>query len=168
MTAFQKMANIANILPILVIFCKEITKHFGCDIFGSINTTILLSKLAAFLCHMKRHTIETYLPVSHINNPNHFQVSSSLILPSYHCDSVIVVIMFHKSHNIRNCAFCWNSSTFCWHNFFSVNIKYYTEVDQQKFVEKIRNGNHVLYQYTMWHMKCKAGELQACSIVLKT
>jgi hypothetical protein len=19
--------------------------------------------------------------------------------------------MFHKSHNIRNCAFCWNSST---------------------------------------------------------
>jgi hypothetical protein len=24
---------IANILPILVIFCKEITKHFGCDIF---------------------------------------------------------------------------------------------------------------------------------------
>jgi hypothetical protein len=29
----SKMANIANILPILVIFCKEITKHFGCDIF---------------------------------------------------------------------------------------------------------------------------------------
>jgi hypothetical protein len=32
MTAYQKMVNIANILPILVIFCKEITKHFGCDI----------------------------------------------------------------------------------------------------------------------------------------
>jgi hypothetical protein len=62
------------------------------------------------------------LPVSHINYPNHFQVSRSLILPSYHCDSVIVIIM------CRNCAFCWNSSTFCWHNFFSVNIKrLYTE-----------------------------------------
>jgi hypothetical protein len=71
------------------------------------------------------------LPVSHINYPNHFQVSTSLILPSYHCDSVIVVIM------CRNCAFCWNYSTFCWHNFFSVNIKRCTEVDQQKFVEKI-------------------------------
>jgi hypothetical protein len=33
MTAYQKIANIANILPILVIFCKEITKHFGCDMF---------------------------------------------------------------------------------------------------------------------------------------
>jgi hypothetical protein len=33
MTAYPKMANIANILPSLVIFCKEITKHFGCDIF---------------------------------------------------------------------------------------------------------------------------------------
>ena len=30
---YPKMANIANILPIVVIFCKEITKHFGCDIF---------------------------------------------------------------------------------------------------------------------------------------
>jgi hypothetical protein len=76
--------------------------------------------------------------------------------------------MFHKSHSIRNCAFCWNSSTFCWHNFFSVNIKHYTEVDQQKFGKKIRNGNHVLYHYTMCYMKCKAGELRACSIVLKT
>ena len=33
MTAYPKMANIANILPVLVMFCKEITKHFGCDIF---------------------------------------------------------------------------------------------------------------------------------------
>jgi hypothetical protein len=76
--------------------------------------------------------------------------------------------MFHKSNSIRNCAFCWNPSTFCWHNFFSVNIKRYTEFDQQKFVEKIRDGSHVLYQYTMCYMKCKAGELRACSIVLKT
>jgi hypothetical protein len=76
--------------------------------------------------------------------------------------------MFHKSHSIRNCAFCWNSSTFFWHNLFSVNIKRYTKFDQQKFVEKIRNGNHVLHQYTMCHMKSKAGELRACSIVLKT
>jgi hypothetical protein len=108
------------------------------------------------------------LPVSHINYPNSFQVSTSLILPSYHCDSVIVVIMFHKLNSIRNCAFCWNSSTFCWRNFFSVNIKRYTEVDQQKFVQKIRNCRHVLYQYTMCYMKCKAGEQRRCSIVLKT
>jgi hypothetical protein len=85
-------------------------------------------------------------------------------MASYHCDSVIVVIMFHKSDSIRNCAFCWNSSTFCWHNFFSVNIKRYTEVYQQKFVEKIRIGSHVLYQYTMCYMKCKAGELRAPSL----
>jgi hypothetical protein len=32
-TAYPKMADIANILPIFFIFCKEITKHFGCDIF---------------------------------------------------------------------------------------------------------------------------------------
>ena len=31
--AYSKMANIDNILPILVIFCKGVTKHFGCDIF---------------------------------------------------------------------------------------------------------------------------------------
>jgi hypothetical protein len=72
--------------------------------------------------------------------------------------------MFHYSHSIHNFAFCWNSSTFCWHNFFSVNIKCYTEVDQQKFVEKIRNGSHVLYQYTMCYMKCKAGELRDTSL----
>jgi hypothetical protein len=29
----SKMANLDNILPILVIFCKEITKHLRCDIF---------------------------------------------------------------------------------------------------------------------------------------
>ena len=75
-------------LPILVILCKEIKKHFGCDIFGwhlhskdillcygipqmSINTTIFLYKLA-FLYHMKRYTTETYLS-PHINNSNHFQ-----------------------------------------------------------------------------------------------
>jgi hypothetical protein len=72
--------------------------------------------------------------------------------------------MFHKSYNIRNCAYCWNSSTFCRDNYFSVNIKRYTEADQQKFAEKIRNGSHVLYLYTMRYMKCKAGELRATSL----
>ena len=79
----------------------------------SINTTILLSKLAV-LCHMKRHTTETYTCLSYkqsksfssfnitdLNKLNNFE-----ILPSYHCDSVIVVIIFNKWHNIRNCAFC--------------------------------------------------------------
>ena len=37
-------------------------------------------------------------------------------------------------------------------------------VDQQKFVEKIRNGSHVLYQYTVCYMKCKASELRATSL----
>jgi hypothetical protein len=81
-------------------------------------------------------------------------------------NSVIVVIM------CRNCAFCWNSNTFCRHTFCSVNIKrLYTEVDKSrptKVCRKIRNGSHVLYQYTMCYMKCKAGELRACSIILKT
>ena len=31
--SFDEDLSIANILTILVIFCKEITKHFGCDIF---------------------------------------------------------------------------------------------------------------------------------------
>jgi hypothetical protein len=130
----------------------------------SINTTILLSKLE-FLYHMKRHKTETTcLSYKQSKSFSSFNITD---LPSYHCDSVIVVIMFHKSHNIRNCAFCWNSSPFSWHNVFSINIKHYTEVNQQKFVEKIRNGNHVLYQYTMCYMKCKTDELRACSIVLK-
>jgi hypothetical protein len=63
MTAYPKMANIyiANILPILVIFCKEIKNILDVIFLGllhskdillcysisqmSINTTILLSKL---------------------------------------------------------------------------------------------------------------------------
>jgi hypothetical protein len=95
------------------------------------------------------------------------------MLPSYHCDSVIVVIMFHKFNSICNCAFCWNSSTFCWNNFFSVNIKRYTEVDQwadqQKFVEKIRNGSHVYTNLlcVTWSVR-QVSELRARSIVLKT
>jgi hypothetical protein len=51
--------------------------------------------------------------------------------------------MFHKSHNIPNCVFCWNHSSFCWHNFLSTNrihVDLNSEVDQQKFVEKIRNA----------------------------
>jgi hypothetical protein len=87
----------------------------------------------------------------HINNSNNFQHHWFHL---HHYDTVIVVIMFHKSHNIRNCAFWWNSSSFCWHNFFSVNEKYWPEVDEQKFVENIRNGDHVF--------------IPICSIVLKT
>ena len=83
------MANIANILPILVIYVlKEIKKTILDVIFlgllhskdillcygipqMSINTTIFLYMLV-FLYHMKRHTTETDLS-PHINNPNHFQ-----------------------------------------------------------------------------------------------
>ena len=32
------------------------------------------------------------------------------------------------------------------------------------FVEKIQNSSHVLYQYTMCYMKCKAGELRATNM----
>ena len=82
------MANIVNILPILVILCKEIKKHFGCDTFGSFTFkrhTFMLwhtsdvhkhhhfsLQALQFLYHMKRHTTETGLS-PHINNPNHFQ-----------------------------------------------------------------------------------------------
>jgi hypothetical protein len=58
------------------------------------------------------------LPVSHINNPNHFQHHRFYL---HHCDTLIVVILFHKSHNIPNYPFCWNSSSFCSHNFFGIN-----------------------------------------------
>jgi hypothetical protein len=122
----------------------------------SINTTILLCaiwkdiQLKLTCLSYKQSKSFSSFNITDLNKLNNFE-----ILPSYHCDSVIVVIIFHKWHNIRNCAFCWNSSTFGWHNFFSVNIKHYTEVDQQRFVEKIRNGSHVLYQYTMCYMKCK-------------
>jgi hypothetical protein len=146
MTAYPKMANIDNILPILVIFCKEIAKHFGCDIFG----VFYIQKTYFYVMAYRRcpqaplfyfpswhfcaiwKDIQLKLTCLSYKISKSFKVSTSLILPSYHCDSVIVVIM------CRNCAFCWNSSTFCWHNFFSVNIKRYTEV-----------------------------ELRACSIVLK-
>jgi hypothetical protein len=108
----------------------------------SINTTIFLTKLA-FLYYMKRHTTETYLS-PHINNANHFQHHWFYL---HHCDTVIVVIMFQKSHNIPNCAFCLNHSSFCWHNFFSINRKKSCSElwsrYQQKFVENIRNGDHV-------------------------
>ena len=44
-----KMANIANILPILVIFCKEITKHCGCDIFWVFYIQKTYSYVIAYL-----------------------------------------------------------------------------------------------------------------------
>ena len=115
--------------------------------------------------HMKRYTTETDLS-PHINNPKHFQHHW---FHHRHCDTVIVVILFHKLHNICNCAFFWNSSSFWWHNVFSINRRN-NEVDQEKFVEKIRNGDHVFIpsQYTMCYTKCNAGGLRACSIVLKT
>jgi hypothetical protein len=136
----------------------------------SINTTIYLSKLA-FLDHMKRHTTETYL------SPPYKQCksfSTSLILPSslIHCDTVIVVIVFHKSHNIRNCPFCWNSSSYCWHNFFSINLISWSELWSRSTKVCGKNtkcmATMFLYQYTMCYMKCTTGELRACSIVLKT
>jgi hypothetical protein len=85
---------------------------------------------------------------------------------------VIVVIMFHKSHNIRNCPFCWSSSSFCCHNVFSINrISWYELLSRSTKVCRKNTkcmATMFLYQYTMCYMKCTTGELRACSIVLKT
>jgi hypothetical protein len=80
--------------------------------------------------------------------------------------------MFHKSHNIHNCPFCWNSSSFCWHNFFSINQISWSELWSRSTNICRKNtkcmATMFLYQYTMCYMKCATGELRACSIVLKT
>ena len=135
----------------------------------SINTTIFLYKLA-FLYHITYEKIYNWnWPVSPYKQSKTFSTSLIEWFHHNHCDTVIVVILFHKLHNICNCAFFWNSSSFWWHNVFSINRRN-NEVDQEKFVEKIRNGDHVFIpsQYTMCYTKCNAGGLRACSIVLKT
>jgi hypothetical protein len=80
--------------------------------------------------------------------------------------------MFHKSHNIHNCPFCWNSSSFCWHNFFSINRVSWSEHWSRSTKVCRKNtkcmATMFLYQYTMCYMKCTTGELRASSIVLKT
>jgi hypothetical protein len=60
------MANIANILPILVILCKEIKKHFGYDIFGSFT--------------FKRYTFMLW-HTSDVHKHHHFSLQAGISVP---------------------------------------------------------------------------------------
>jgi hypothetical protein len=79
--AYQKMANIANILPILVTFCKDIKNILSVIFFGSFTFKRPIFFMLWHTSDVPKHhhfslqagmTAETDLS-SHINNPNHFQ-----------------------------------------------------------------------------------------------